>query len=347
MPADGTEDVARTPGSGRRARTAGVLAGLLAVAVAVPAGVHLIGSEAAPRPARPRQDASGPLGAAEAVRRAKKTGELVEVTRSRTENVTVWAQPNGRLKAKVHSSAVRAKSGGAWKPIDTGLRRVRDGFAPKAVNGELVFSGGGDTSSTRLVRLTTEGHTMTVTWPGRLPAPVIDGPRALYENVRPGIDLVMTAQDGGYAHVLVVKDRKAAADPLLKKLDYRLASTSLAFRLDAASGALSARDKKGREIAGAGSPLMWDSSGRAGTVGDTDRPGTGASAPTTRHPTLALPGLAGAEGARTSVAKAALADGVLSLKPDRALLDSPATRYPVFVDPSFKGHKHSWSHLYK
>ncbi|MFF5447157.1 hypothetical protein [Streptomyces sp. NPDC012888] len=234
------------------------------------------------------------------------------------------------------------------------------------MNGRLVFSGcSGNTAPraaraeartalttagpapgwTELVRLGTDGHDMTVSWPGPLPEPVIDGPRALYENVRPGIDLVMTAQDGGYGHLLVVKDKKAAADPLLKKINYRLASPNLSFQLDAASGALSARDADGQEIAGAPSPLMWDSSGKVATTDGL--PAWRPSAAAARHATLRLPGLAGAEGARLAVTEAELADGTLALKPDRGLLESPDTVYPVFVDPSFKGRKYSWSLLYK
>ncbi|MFJ7066693.1 DNRLRE domain-containing protein [Streptomyces sp. NPDC101115] len=343
--AAGGEAAPDRPRFGRGPRAVGILAALLAVAVAVPVGVGLTEPEPSAQPTRSRAAGNGHVDAAEAVRRAKKTGRPVEVTQSRAANITVWAQPSGRLKAEIHSSAIRAKSGADWKPIDTRLRQAEDGFAPRAVNGGLLFSAGAKTPSTRLVRLTTEGHTMTVTWPGSLPTPVVDGSRALYENVRPGIDLVLTAQDGGYAHVLVVKDRKAAADPLLGALDYHLASPTLKFGLDRASGALSARDAKGKEIAGAGSPLMWDSSGTLAANGGER--GSEPPAPSRRHATLGLAGLGGAEGARTSVAEAALKGGVLTLKADRRLLDSPETKYPVFIDPSFKGHKHSWAHLYK
>ncbi|MGW5849705.1 DNRLRE domain-containing protein [Streptomyces sp. NPDC055254] len=198
---------------------------------------------------------------------------------------------------------------------------------------------------TELVRLNTDGHDMSVSWPGVLPEPVIDGPRALYENVRPGIDLVMTARDGGYSHLLVVKDKRAAADPLLGEINYRLASPDLQFQLDGESGSLSARDAQGEEVAGSPSPLMWDSAGKVATTDDV--PAWKPTETSKKHPTLALPGLAGAERAHLSVAAASLNDGTLTLKADRALLDAADTVYPVFVDPSFKGRKHAWSLLYK
>ncbi|MFF3619818.1 DNRLRE domain-containing protein [Streptomyces sp. NPDC002467] len=343
--------------------TMGGLAALVAVAVAVPVGVHL-GGDAGPRK-KVSDEASGPVTAVQARKLAGERGKDVEVSAERSANTTTWAQPDGLFRKQISSSAVRAKVGDEWKPIDTDLARVEGGFAAKAVNGAVVFSGGspgGERAGrgvvrsaltvdapgpvwTELVRLSVDGHDMSVSWPGVLPEPVIDGPRALYENVRPGVDLLMTAQDGGYSHLLVVKDKQAVADPLLAELNYRLTSPDLQFQLDAESGAMSARDAKGEEIAGSPSPLMWDSSGKVATTDDV--PAWKPPAAAKKHPTLGLAGLAGAERAHLSVAAASFKDGTLSLKPDAALLNAPDTVYPVFIDPSYKGHKHAWSLLYK
>ncbi|MFD0268688.1 DNRLRE domain-containing protein [Streptomyces sp. NPDC127106] len=305
----------------------------------------------------------------EARKSAAASGKEVEVTAERSANTTTWALPDGTFKKRVSSAAVRAYVGGQWKPVDTRLERVDGGYAAKAVNGRVVFSagsasqGGGEGRASRstaraavtadapgqvwseLVRLNTNGHEMVVSWPGALPAPVVDGPRALYENIRPGIDLLMTAQDGGYSQLLVVKDRQAASDPMLQELNTRLTSPDLTFQLDPESGALSARNAKGEEIAGSPSPLMWDSSGKvAATDGVPDvKPGQAAK----EHPTLGLPGIAGAEGAHLAMAKASFANGTLSLRSDSTLLNAADTVYPVFVDPSFKGHKQAWSLLYE
>ncbi|MBT2452777.1 DNRLRE domain-containing protein [Streptomyces sp. ISL-43] len=345
----------------KRRRTMGGLAALLAVAVAVPVGVELGGgAESARKPA----GESGKTSASQARKLAAERGEDVEVSAERSANTTTWAQSDGLFKKQISSSAVRAKVGDEWKPIDTDLQHVDGGFAAKAVNGAVVFSAGTDGGRaargavrsaltvdepgqawTELVRLSVDGHEMSVSWPGVLPAPVIDGPRALYENVRPGIDLLMTAQDGGYSHLLVVKDKQAAADPLLAEIEYRLASPDLQFQLDGESGSLSAKDAKGEEVAGSPSPLMWDSSGKVATTDDV--PAWKPSDAARKHPTLGLPGLAGAERAHLSVAAASLADSTLTLKADAALLNAADTVYPVFVDPSFKGHKRSWSLLYK
>ncbi|WP_046779774.1 DNRLRE domain-containing protein [Streptomyces yangpuensis] len=299
---------------------------------------------------------------------AQETGKEVEATAERSANTTTFARPDGTFRKQIFSSAVRAKVDGEWKPIDTTLQRVKDGYAAKAVNGRVVFSAGsqqannGERASravtrvslrqdipaevwTDLVRLNTDGHDLVVSWPGPLPQPVIDGPRALYENVRPGIDLLMTAQDGGYSHLLVVKDKQAAADPLLGQLKYRLASPDLTFHLDTQSSAVSARDGEGEEIAGSPTPMLWDSSGKVTTT--DNEPAWKPTETAKRHPTLALPGLAGAEGARLKPATAALTDNTLSVTPDASLLNAAETVYPVFIDPSFKGRKHAWSLLYK
>jgi hypothetical protein len=361
----------------KRRRALGGLAALLAVAVAVPVGVRL-GDDGrrVPESAPAADPDSRVIAAPEARRLARESGKEVEVTSEHTANTTTWAQPSGVFKMRVFSAPVRAKVGDVWKPIDTTLERVEGGYAPKAVNTKVVFSAGtkadgagrrasrgvtraalvqpaalpadvpDGTAWTELVRLNADGHELTVGWPGALPEPFIAGPRALYENVRPGIDLLMTAQEGGYSHLLVVKDKQAAADPLLAQLNYRLSSPTLTFRLDEASKAVSARNDKGEEVAGSPTPYMWDSTGKvARTEGEpVPPPGPGAD----KNPTLALAGLAGAEGAHGVAADAALSsDNVLTLTPNSRLLNDADTVYPVFIDPSFKGHKQSWTLLYK
>ncbi|WP_175412257.1 DNRLRE domain-containing protein [Streptomyces sp. TRM64462] len=360
----------------RKRRRYTAVAALLAVALAVPVGVHLT-SDPAPAPA-PHTEAKapddGPLTADKAMREARRTGKDVEVTARHTANSTTWAQPDGLLRTRTYSDTIRAMAGGEWKPVDTTLQRVDGGYAPKAVNGTLLFSAGTQPTSptrasrasravvraalttgpsddagtwSRLVRLTIAGHDIDVSWPGPLPAPVVDGPRALYEEVRPGIDLLMTARDGGYSHVLIVKNRDAAHDPVLARLPYRMTSPSLTFVLDPKSKALSARDSAGEEIAAAPTPYMWDS---AGTVRATVGEPAASPAPAVRDTSLALPGLAGPQpGTHDAVLDASLSQdsGTLDVAVDQKLLTDADTVYPVFIDPSFKGRKLNWTVLYK
>lgn len=157
---------------------------------------------------------------------------------------------------------------------------------------------------------------------------------------------MLTAQDGGYTHVLVVKDKQAASDPLLGQLNYRLSSPDLTFHLDDASRSVSAQDAKGEEVAGSPTPFMWDS---AYKVAVTEGEPVPAAAPEAKdHPTLALPGLNGAEGNHAKAATAALsAENILTVTPNSKLLEDADTVYPVFIDPSFKGHKQNWTTFYK
>ncbi|MET9701223.1 DNRLRE domain-containing protein [Streptomyces sp. NPDC006529] len=358
----------------------------------MPVGFQL--TKSAPKSAaKPQAEMGKPVTAAQARQQAKESGKEVEVTADRTAKITTWAQPSGQFKARVYSSAIRAKVGNDWKPIDTNLQRVEAGYAPRAVNERLVFSAGskpavasgagtadGQRASrsvsrdalsqvafsttgtklpnalaapapgavwTELVRLSVDGHDIVVSWPGALPEPVIDGPRALYENIRPGIDLLMTAQNGGYSHLVIVKNKQAAADPLIGELNYRLASPDLSFVLDEPSGAISARDTKSEEIAGAPTPYMWDNSGKIITTEGEAQPTPGPAAKD--HPSLGLSGIRGAEGAHAVAAKAALATAdktnTLSITPDAGLLNDADTVYPVFIDPSF--HSSGWTLLYK
>ncbi|MFJ6102467.1 FG-GAP-like repeat-containing protein [Streptomyces sp. NPDC092359] len=230
---------------------------------------------------------------ASAVSLARETGKPVEVTALRTTRSTTWARPDGRMTKKLYASPIRAKVGQEWKAIDTTLRRTERGWAPAATNTRVVFSAGSGAerserasraqvsrvslvkgykaeagTGTPLVTLTVGGtaevpdlHDIQLTWPGPVPTPIIDGSRALYPEIFPGADLVLTAEDEGFAQLVVLKNRQAAADPHVAQLTYGLTSPTLTFRLDPVSGIVGAEDADGQEVALSPTPLMWDSSG--------------------------------------------------------------------------------------
>jgi hypothetical protein len=95
--------------------------------------------------------------------------------------------------------------------------------------------------------MTSEGKTLSVSFPGTLPAPVLSGATATYPSVLPGVDLVVTADtQGGFDYVLVVKNAAAAANPALRSLAMRTtASGDLTLREDA-KGNISAVNRGGR-----------------------------------------------------------------------------------------------------
>ncbi|MFE5940321.1 DNRLRE domain-containing protein [Streptomyces sp. NPDC056470] len=358
----------------RRRRRYAIASAVFAAAVALPLAVHLTDKIAPERPgAEGKNPATHALSATEARQEAKRTGKDVEVTAERTAHSTVWAQPDGLMRIRTHSDTIRAKVGSEWKKIDTSLKRVEGGYAPAAVNDPLLFSAGSPGAAdsqkrasrsvhrphlpsavtaddgrtwTELVRLTVESHELVVSWPGPLPAPVVDGPRVLYENVRPGIDLLLTARDSGYSHVLIVHTPEAAKDPLLADLDYRLTSPTLAFKLNDQSNVVTALDSSGKELATSPTPYLWDS---AGTVRATVGEEAPELDPALGDTALALPGLAGPQpGSHDSVLDAGLApDGVLDLAVNTKALADPDMVYPVFIDPSFKGRKRNWTLLYQ
>ncbi|MBT2487694.1 DNRLRE domain-containing protein [Streptomyces sp. ISL-96] len=277
----------------------------VAAAVVVASGLTYAGltesrdteESAKPRAAQPRT----PLNEADAAVRAAKKRKPVEATALRTAYSTTWAQPDGSLMRRIHSSPIRAKTDGVWKAIDSDLKRVDGGWSPKSTNTAMVFSDGAkkagakraSRSSVRnvsllpgaivpgtgntLATITVDGHDIVLTWPETIPTPIIDGPRALYPEILPGADLVLTADDNGFAQLLVVKTRAAAADPRVARLAYGLSSPDLSFSLDPVSGIVSAQDEGGNDVAESPTPLMWDN---AGTSALTDgQAGDGATLP--------------------------------------------------------------------
>jgi hypothetical protein len=256
-------------------------------------------------------DASGPLDEDTAQVRAVSAGKRVEVTGLRTETSTTYAKPDGSFELVAYGAPVRAKVNGAWKPIDTTLTEVDGGWAPKAAADSVVFSGGtskGRTSTastarkaggqtvrqavytvadsgttvrtadetdtyTPLATLTSDDHEVTLSWPGKLPEPVINGASALYRDVFTDVDLLLTAQDSGFSHVLVVHTPEAAADPALAEISYGLSSPDLIFRLDPVTKVVTGENRAGEEIAVSPTPYMWDSAGGpAVTEGDDPEP---------------------------------------------------------------------------
>lgn len=75
-----------------------------------------------------------------------------------------------------------------------------------------MFSGGGVAP---FARMTSGGKELAVSWPAPLPAPGLELDTAVYREVLPGVDLRVTAAVQGFSHVLLVKDRVAAANPAL------------------------------------------------------------------------------------------------------------------------------------
>jgi hypothetical protein len=274
-------------------------------------------------------------------RQAQTSHHPVAVAALTTASTMVTAQPDGHLMLTSNVLPVRVRHGNGWTPVDTSLHDSGGAWESAALPGDSVaFSAGG---AEPLATLQAAGSSFSLSWPGRLPAPVISGSSATYGNVLPGVDFVLTAtsaQAGGFTEVLVVHDQAAARNPALATL--RLAVSGRGIRLTpAAGGGLTARASNGQGSYAAPAPLMWDSGSAApGTAAmvaaskSARSVGAVAVASGAGHVSSAAGPVAGARMARV----AALVSGggtSLSLVPDKKMLTSSSTRWPVFIDPSF------------
>ncbi|MFJ8396734.1 LamG-like jellyroll fold domain-containing protein [Streptomyces sp. NPDC094144] len=270
----------------------------------------------------------------EALAKAKKTGEPVEVLSQRRESSEVFATPQGDLEAREYLRPVWTRTGGQWKHVDTDLEAASNGtVAPKAATVGLEFSGGGGKAP--LVRMERAGRTLSLSWPKSLPVPELNGSTATYAEVLPGVDLRMGAQEDGFTQLLVVKTAEAAASSDLAELRLKLASDGLDVK-ETAEGGLEAVDMGAKgAVFEAPKPMMWDSS-------PGDAQSTSSTAKTASVMPLAATGGEGTEPGAGESGKLAPVDVAvpagqdeLVLTPDADVLKGADTTYPVFIDPQW------------
>ncbi|WP_030202701.1 ricin-type beta-trefoil lectin domain protein [Streptomyces sp. NRRL S-87] len=267
---------------------------------------------------------------------ARRNGRPVEVPERRDEHTEVLANPDGTFTWRQHVKTVRVKVAGAWRTPDARLVRRPDGsLATRATTFPMTFSGGRGGPLATMVR---DGKSLSLTWPSRLPSPEVNGNTALYPEVLPGVDLKVVAHVEGFAHHLVVKNRKAAANPRLKTLTYGMKAAGVTVRT-AEDGSLTAKDRRGTTVFQAPPAAMWDSAraqraAKAATA-RSGAPGSGAGADSPAP-----------EDARRM--PVSVSGGTLRLVPDRTLLTGAKTVYPVVIDPVFSGGgRINWTVAYK
>ncbi|WP_416968493.1 FG-GAP-like repeat-containing protein [Streptomyces sp. 4F14] len=328
---------------------------------------------AARGPVDARKAEVGPRDEAAAVAESRRTGKAVAVDTATTATELTWALPDGRMRTEIAALPRRAKNAeGRWAPVDNRLRRTEDGIRPANPVVPLRFSAGtrqdradrsyarrpltaGQDTATETVLAQTVigGHAISYTWPGELPEPVLSGQRALYSEVLPGVDLLMVARaEGGFAQLLIVKTREAAANPALASLSYGLKSSTAVFRSDTSARRMLITDASGAEVGSVPTPFAWDSSGRDPELPeDPDVPGDSVATP---EEVLALSGLNGIEpGSRQAPAPMALTgEGTgtarLEVKAGATgLLSDPEARFPVFVDPTIHPGTSGWTVAYQ
>ncbi|WP_146164089.1 hypothetical protein [Pseudosporangium ferrugineum] len=275
------------------------------------------------RPMRQQEDDAAEL--------ATRTGQRVEVGGLRDESRTVYAEPDGTMLAVEHIQPVRVVRDGKWTPVDPRLAEAPDGsLGPRAATFGLRLSGGGPGP---LLTAERAGRSFSLDWTGDLPAPTYDGSQAKYENVLPGVDLIVNVSPDSFSHVLVIKDAVAADNPRLREISFGLTATDLELR-ETAEGGIDAVDGAGGVVFEAAQPLMWDSGGQPVTTSRQARAHrAGAdSADPERAPT---------DASAKAPLDVRLSAGSITLVPDQTMLTSPSTRWPVYVDPIYKTSKRS------
>ncbi|WP_238010150.1 LamG-like jellyroll fold domain-containing protein [Dactylosporangium sp. AC04546] len=264
---------------------------------------------------------AAPQTVAAAATAARAAGKPVEVTGLRAERQQVYANPDGTLTRLVYQQPVNVAQNGRWVPADATLVRHPDGsIGSRAATTGLRLSGGGTGTFASVERA---GRRYGLVWPGRLPAPELSGATATYRDALPGVDLVVRAGVTGFSHVLVVRTAEAARNPGLRRLRLGLDLRLITARVTADGGLVLADSATGGVVFDTPPARMWDSA-VAAPDGDLT-----AGAP---------------DGAATAPVGLAVDAGALTLVPDATVLDSPATTYPVYVDPfTSGGSNESWT----
>ncbi|MFJ8667419.1 hypothetical protein [Streptomyces sp. NPDC093600] len=319
-----------------------------------------------------QRTATGPKNEATALAEAVRSGKKVLVDTATTATALTWALPDGQLRSQTHALPQRAKNAaGRWAPIDNKLQRSDKasrglGISPVNAAYPVRFADGSaqasraDRSYARapqpgespLAEVEFGGHTITYTWPGALPEPVLDGPRALYSEVLPGVDLLLVArEEGGFAQLLIVKTPEAARQRALESVSYGLRSATATFQHDTKANRVLVLDKGGKEVGSIPTPFAWDSSGR-----DPELPEGSVARTSTATPAdvLKLSGLTGIEpgaksaqlpvaleGDRTGTARIALHLGATRL------LTGDGVKFPLFVDPTMNSGWQAWTTAYR
>ncbi|UCA54568.1 laminin G domain-containing protein [Streptomyces sp. WA6-1-16] len=300
--------------------------------------VPALNSQAEALPALPVPLGSPELRASAA---AVAAGERVEVVEERSERETVFANPDGTTFTMEKSVApVRVARQGKWVDPDPTLVRKSDGsVGPAAAAVDLAFSGGGDGAD--LVTIAEGRRSVSLGWPGALPAPRLDGENAVYEDVLPDVNLILTATVEGFRQVLEVETPEAAANPALKAIEYRFGAKGLKIRAGVGGGA-DALDGNGRPVFRSPAARMWDSAGDGAASAPVQRslqraspagPGTGEPVPV--GPVEETDRLAGpAPGDASSVMDLRFTDSTMTVEPDAEMLSSTDEKdFPLYIDP--------------
>ncbi|MFD0883088.1 DNRLRE domain-containing protein [Streptosporangium algeriense] len=240
---------------------------------------------------------------------ARLQGSRVLVTDETTESKLTYANPDSTFTTETVSGVARVKQGERWVAVDTTLIEENGILRPRAAKAGVEFSAGGQNRP--LARMSQgDKRSFALTWPTPLPKPVVKGNVATYVNAAgAAADLVVTALPTGFRHDVVLRERPSGP------VEFRLPVQTEGLRFGVAKqGGLELTTPKGKVVASAPEPFMYDSS-----TGKTAQPRNTAATEAAID---------------TKVVKDENGRQTLVLKPDPKFLADPSTKYPVTVDPT-------------
>lgn len=245
-----------------------------------------------------------------ASKEAKESRKQVPIPELTTETQLVVANPDGSFTAKLHNGPARFKdTSGAWVDIDLNLTQRADGtVAPRAHQNGLVLAGRSGPGDHDLAMLTVSGHEIALGWRGPLPEPTLEGPKATWPEVFPGVDLVVDVTRSGFEQSIVVKDRAGLAH--VRALDLPWRASGLTER-EKSDGTVELSKPDGAVVARIPAARMWDS--RKNKAGD--------------HLATARVDVKVRRQPKSAAAS-------LAVTPDARFLDDSKLQFPVTIDPS-------------
>jgi hypothetical protein len=209
---------------------------------------------------------------------------------------------------------VRVRRGDRWADVDYNLAVQPDGsYAPKAGPADVTVGAGG-LAPVATVRFP-DGAWVSVSWPGKLPAPRVAGGTATYQ-ISDAVDLLVVATGRGLSTRIRLNKAPTASDPA-----YTLkVKTNKINVAQTADGDISfGRTTDDKAVAADAQLVAWDA--RRDVAGD---------------PLDVVP----VDGAlQKTSAGGDSSEQDLTLAVPKQILVDPATQYPVVIDPDIEASR--------
>lgn len=270
---------------------------------------------------------------------ARAQGSRVEVEGLRDETSTTWVNGDGTLTTQAHAGRIRFRGPrdaehplGVWRDVDLSMVEAADGTVGLAghplglsLAGATRGAGGGakGATGTDLARAhekpgkARQAREVTFGWGGSLGKPTLSGTTATYQDVKPGVDLVVDARRSGFEADLVVNTPQALAamvasagsGPVSWQIPVKTQGLTARAEKD---GSVSFVDADGQVASHLAAPVAWDA---------------------------AVDEKSGEHASVSPVAMTVTQNGkgraLLTLTPDQDWLTDPARTLPITIDPTY------------